>query len=346
METPKSLGYRMPAEWEKHEATWAVFPHNENTWPGDDGKRFQRVQESYAEMIAHVSSGEKVQLLVQNDKIKNIVEKLIFHHPSAKKENIIFHKIPTMDSWMRDSGPTFVVNRKEKKLAMVHWIFNAWGMKYEEEGLFKDTIIPKKMNEILKIRSFEPGIVMEGGSIEVNGRDTVLVTEQCQLNKNRNPNLTKEQIEKFLRDYLNVEKVVWLGEGIEGDDTDGHIDDLVRFVNENTVLCCMPDREDEFNYPIMEENKKRLIKVGLKVVDLPMPGHLVIEGRRIPASYANFYISNAAVVVPIFNVPNDKKALDIIQKFFPDRKVVGIYATDTVFGFGTWHCLTQQQPTV
>ncbi|VVB65538.1 Agmatine deiminase [Candidatus Gugararchaeum adminiculabundum] len=347
-QTPKKSGYSMPAEWEKHEATWAVFPHNENTWP----ERLEIAQKAYAEMVAQISTGERVELLVRNERIKKLASELIFAHRFAVKENVRFHTIETMDSWIRDAGPTFVVNRKEKKLAMVEWIFNAWGMKYEhEEPLSADKIVPGKLNEILKLKKFSPGIVMEGGSVEVNGKGIVITTEQCLLNKNRNPKLKREEIENYLLEYLGANKVIWLGEGIEGDDTDGHVDDIARFVNEKTVLCCMPDESDEKNYSAMAKNKEKLVKAGLKVMDLPMPGKLMVDGvdgkkRRLPASYANFYISNAAVIVPIFGVENDMKALGIIAAAFPGRKIVGIRSTEVVFGFGAYHCMTQQQPSV
>ena len=341
-ETPKKLGYRMPAEWEKHEATWLTFPHNENTWPN----RLSHVQELFGEMIAHVSQGEKVNLLVQNTAIKKRAQQMIGFHSFAHPENIRFHPIKTMDSWIRDYGPTFVVNKEQ--IAFVHWTFNGWGMKYEaEEPLSNDKIIPDFINQKLHLLSFKPGIVLEGGSIEVNGQGTVITSEQCLLNSNRNPQLNRHQIEEYLREYLHVEKVVWVHEGIEGDDTDGHIDDMVRFVNSHQVLCVMPNPDDS-NYPAMCRNYEILKASGLEVKQLPMPLPIYFDHkkRRLPASYANFYIANAVVIVPIFNDPNDALALDIITQCFPDRRTIPLESTDIVYGFGAWHCLSQQQPIV
>ena len=334
----------MPAEWERHEATWVAFPHNENTWPD----RLPHVQTLFAEMIAHVSTGERVDVLVHNPTIQKHAEQLIFSHPIAVRSRIVFHFIQTMDSWIRDYGPTFVVKRADRQVAMVHWIFNAWGMKYEhEESLSQDKVIPDRINEHLHLKQFKPGIVMEGGSIEVDGQGTLITSEQCLLNKNRNPDLTRQQIEEYLREYLNVEKVVWVQEGIEGDDTDGHIDDMVRFVGPNRVLCVRPDPDDS-NEALMRRNVHRLEAAHLDIIALPMPRAIYVDGgqRRLPASYANFYIANSVVIVPIFNDPNDSKALDLIKRCFPDRHVVGLPSTDVIYGFGAWHCLTQQQPTL
>ena len=342
--TPKQAHFHMPAEWEPHEATWATFPHNENTWPD----RLPQVQKLYAEMLAHLSTGERVELLVQSPQIQKTAEKLIFSHPFANKKNIFFHPIPTMDSWIRDYGPTFVVNRTNRRVAMVHWIFNAWGMKYDdEEPLSNDKVIPGRINESLHLQQFHPGIVMEGGSIEVDGQGTVITSEQCLLNKNRNPQLSRQQIEEKLREYLNVEKIVWAHDGIEGDDTDGHIDDMIRFVGPNRVLCVMPDPSDS-NYAPMRHNMKQLQNAQIDMEALPMPKAIYVDDgkRRLPASYANFYIANSVVIVPIFNDPNDAKALDRIAQCFPTRRVIGLFSTDVVYGFGSWHCLTQQQPSI
>lgn len=231
---------------------------------------------------------------------------------------------------------------------MVKWNFNAWGNKYSD--LKEDNKIPYDLNERLSLQMFEPGIVLEGGSIEVNGAGTVLVTEQCLLNKNRNPNLNKEAIEKYLKEFLNVRNVLWLKEGIVGDDTDGHIDDIARFVNKNTILCAYEDNKSDDNYLPLKENYELLKSMkdqdgkGFNIVKLPMPGFVGDKKTRLPASYANFYIGNSAVVVPIFGHENDAKALKIIQKLFPDRKIVGINCTAMVYGLGTLHCCSQQQP--
>jgi agmatine deiminase len=344
MDNSKMAHFAMPAEWERHEATWMTFPHNVNTWP----ERLPKVQKVYAEMVAHVSTGERVDLLVQDKTTEEIAKSLIFSHPFARPENIVFHPIPTMDSWIRDYGPTFVVNRQKRQAGMVHWVFNAWGMKYEhEEKLSNDKIIPDRMNEILGMKKFKPGIVMEGGSIEVDGKGSLITSEQCLLNKNRNPGLSRLEIERFLSEYLNVDRVIWVGEGVDGDDTDGHIDDMVRFVAPNRVLALAPDRNDS-NYLPMRENFNRLENAGLDVLPLPMPRPLFVDNnqRRLPASYANFYIGNTVVIVPVFGDAKDKEALDLIAQCFPGRGVIGLYAADVVYGFGAWHCLTQQQPLV
>ncbi|MBI5635338.1 agmatine deiminase family protein [Candidatus Micrarchaeota archaeon] len=340
-QSPSSLGFSMPAEWEEHESTWVIFPHNENTWP--DG-RLEGVQKVYAQMLARVSVGEKVNLLVESNSVKELAGKLIFENDFANRQNIFFHSIPTMDSWIRDCGPTFLLSKDKKELAMVEWVFNAWGEKYEsEEPLSNDKIIPSKINELLDVRVFKPGIVMEGGSIDVNGAGTVLTTQQCLLNKNRNSNLSKAQIGGYLKDYLGVDNVVWLKDGIEGDDTDGHVDDIARFVSKNKVLVCSPEKTDSANYPLMAENKKILSDSGFDVIDLPMPGN-VFDERRLPASYANFYVTNSCVISPIFGEKNDSAALDLLKECFKGREIIGLPSKQVVYGFGSWHCLTQQQP--
>jgi agmatine deiminase len=251
------------------------------------------------------------------------------------------------DVWFRDYGPIFVKNPRHE-LAMIHWDFNSWGEKYET--LLKDKEIPSVINEKMRLKCFKPGIVLEGGSIDVNGEGTLLTTEQCLLNSNRNPDLTKEEIEKYLSDYLGVTHFIWLKRGILGDDTDGHIDDLARFVNPSTVVCAFQDDPAEADYEALRENYKLLCHATdqngnpLSIVKLPMPKVISDEGEQLPASYTNFYIGNTKVLVPVFDHPNDKKALAILQELFPTRKVVGICCVDLVYGFGTLHCISQQQP--
>ena len=336
----------MPAEWEEQEAIWLNWPKNEETWE----HHLTHVQQNiFLQFVLHLHTDQNVYILVNDKTTQDNVSKLL----AAKKANlsqIKFFIIPTEDSWMRDIGPSFVVNQKEKKLGMVDWIFNAWGNKYDD--LKADDIIPKKMNELLKIDRFEPKIVLEGGSIEVNGAGTCITTKQCLLNKNRNPQLSQKEIENYLKEYLGVSNVIWLNEGIVGDDTDGHIDDLARFVNKNTVVTVYEDDMLDENYPMLEENYHLLLQAkdqdgkSLKIIKLPMPGKLVEDGRRLPASYANFYIGNKTVVVPIFGHENDAKALKILQDSFVDRKVVGINCAPLVYGFGTLHCISQQMPRV
>ncbi|MEK6946762.1 MAG: agmatine deiminase family protein [Nanoarchaeota archaeon] len=344
-QTPKQLGFRMSAEWETQESVWLSWPHNETTWP----KMVPEIEEVYTQFIKAIHSGQKINLLV-NDREKENYVKSKLTKSKINLSQIIFHQIKNVDAWFRDYGPTFVVNDKTKEKAMVKWIFNAWGNKYAD--LKEDNIIPYEMNKKMNLKMFEPNIVLEGGSIEVNGSGTVLTTEQCLLNKNRNPNLTKEQIGQFLKDYLNVSNILWLKEGIVGDDTDGHIDDLARFVSQNTVVCAFEDNPNDENCKILKENYELLLKMKdekgnkLNIVKLPMPGFVGDEERRYPASYTNFYIGNDAVVVPVFGHENDKKALEILKKLFPTRKVVGINCKSMVYGFGALHCVSQQEPKI
>ena len=340
--TPRELGYYMPAEWEKHDAIWLAWPHDPTTFPS----RVEKVEETYVQIVKHIHEGERVNLFVRDMVMQKKVTDLF------KKENIDLRRVKFFrsdyaDVWFRDYGPTFVVSEK-RELAMVNWIFNSWGEKYEE--LLRDGKIPSVINRKMRIPRFEPGIVLEGGSIEVNGKGTVLTTEQCLLNKNRNPSLTKKEIEGRLKDYLGATKVVWLKNGIMGDDTDGHIDDLARFVDPKTVVCAFEEDEKDENYYILKENYEILLNSTdqngerLNIVQLPMPRRTGENGERLPASYANFYVGNGTVLVPIFEHDNDKPALSVLQKQFPGRKVVGINCTDIVYGLGTIHCITQQQP--
>lgn len=342
MKTPSQLGYQMPAEWEPHDAIWLSWPHDPLTFPN-----MPEAEKAMAEIIAAVHSSEQVNLLVKNEAMKKKVMAAL-EKKKCNFSKITLHVHEYADVWFRDYGPIFVVNKKEKKLAMTHWIFNAWGNKYEE--LLKDSHIPEWINETMKIERFAPGIVLEGGSIDVNGKGTLLTSAQCLLNKNRNPQLSKQQIEQYLKDFLGVKKIIWLNEGIVGDDTDGHVDDLARFVNPTTVLCAYEDDANDENYPMLKENYDILCKETdqdgkkLTVIKLPMPGVVGDDKGRVPASYANFYIGNTVVLVPIFGHKNDEKALRIIQEQFPQRKVVGINCYHVVFGFGTIHCMSQQQP--
>jgi len=368
--TPAELGYRMPAEWQRHAATWLSWPKDPETWPD----RVPQVQEIFLRMMAALSPHEVVNLLVDDEPTEQRVRARCTFPGS---ENIRFHQLRTIDSWIRDYGPNFLiksdklqfvddsqrrpephVNDKLKfigqGLAYNDWIFNAWGNKYEI--LKEDDAIPRQLEALLPVSRFEPGIVMEGGSIEVNGAGVVLTTEQCLLNSNRNPQLNRAEIEQYLKGYLGVRKILWLGEGIVGDDTDGHIDDIARFVSATRIVCVVEDDPADANYELLQDNLKRLQYMTdlsgkpFEIITLPMPdvvGGASTDTRnldRLPASYANFYISNAAVLVPTFNDPNDRVALGILGGLFKDRAVVGIHAVDLVLGFGTLHCLTQQQP--
>jgi len=338
--TPRSLGYRMPAEWEPQEAIWLAWPHNEVTWP--EGM-LAEVELAYVQIILALHRHQKIKLLVHNTETEAKARGMLAGAGVALMR-VFFLQIPTEDAWIRDYGPTFVVNSQSRQLAMVKWNFNAWGRKYDDA--LPDDRIPYVLNERLHSPIFEAGIVLEGGSIEVNGAGTVLTTEQCLLNKNRNPNLNRQEIEAYLKEYLNVKRVLWLKEGIVGDDTDGHIDDVARFVNQDTVVCAFEEDPADENYEILKDSYERLVRFDLNVVKLPTPGFVGDRQSRLPASYANFYIGNGAVVVPVFGHANDQRALDILRKCFPNHEVAGVHATAMVYGLGTIHCCSQQEPMV
>jgi agmatine deiminase len=343
--TPKEQGYFFPAEFAKHSATWLSWPHKEASWPGKIETIFPR----YAEFVKRVAEGERVNINVVNDAM---IHKATRHLNEADADltNIQFFIHPTNDAWCRDHGPAFLINPKAKKKMIVDWGYNAWGGKYPPFDL--DDVIPTLIANHYNIPVVEPGIVMEGGSVEFNGRGTLLTTRACLLNKNRNPHLNQQQIEKYLIDYYGVDNILWLGDGIIGDDTDGHIDDLTRFVNEDTVVTIVEENKNDENYEILQENLKQLKTLRLEngkqmnIIELPMPGPLVYEDQRLPVSYANFYIANKYVVVPTFRDKNDDRAMDILQKCFNDRKVIGIDSTDIIWGLGSFHCLSQQEPEV
>ncbi|MEK6776146.1 MAG: agmatine deiminase family protein [bacterium] len=343
--TPAAMGYRMPAEWEPHEAVWLAWPHDPVTFPD----RIPAVEETYVRIIQALHGSEDIHLSVTDERMRaRVAERL--GEEKVDLRRIHLHIYEHADVWFRDYGPIFVIRPEERNLAMVHWEFNAWGGKYE--ALIRDTRIPDLIRQDMKIPCFTPGMVLEGGSIDVNGRGTLLTTEQCLLNPNRNPGLTRGEIDRRLMDYLGVRHVIWLKQGIAGDDTDGHIDDIARFVNPTTVVCAYEEDEEDDNFPILQENYERLLAAGdqdgnkLAVIKLPMPGPVSGDEGRLPASYANFYIANRTVLVPTFGHANDVHALDIMQALFPDRKVVGIRCEDLVHGLGALHCITKQQPAV
>ena len=335
----------MPAEWEKQEAVWIAWPHNELTW---DKMLLPEVENSYVEFAKALHKGQKVKILVNDSASEQRARAKL--SAAGVNSNVLFFSIKNQDAWIRDYGPTFVVNGRAGQKAMVKWTFNAWGNKYED--LLADNKIPFEMNRKLKMLLFETKINLEGGSIEANGTGTLLTTTQCLLNKNRNPSLTKTQIEQCLKDYLDVSNILWLREGIAGDDTDGHIDDIARFVSQNTVVCAFEGNTKDANHEILRENYELLRKMKdedgnkIKVVKLPMPSPVNIKNARLPASYTNFYIGNEAVAVPVFGDKNDKAALKILQKLVPSRKVVGINCRAMVYGLGTLHCCSQQEPCV
>ena len=344
--TPAALGFYMPAEWRLHTATWLTWPKDPETWPD----RVSHVEQIYLEMMAALSPHETVNLLVDDADTEQAV-RLRCSFPGA--ENIRFHHITTVDSWIRDYGPNFLIDNGGGA-AFNDWIFNAWGGKYE--SLKQDNGVPLLLEPVLQMRRFAPGIVLEGGAIDVNGAGCVLTTEQCLLNPNRNPQLSREEIEEYLRSYLGVTKVLWLAEGIVGDDTDGHIDDIARFVGPSVIVCAVEEDPEDANYELLNDNLERLKSMtdangGLfEIVTLPMPG--VVGGTstdtrnldRLPASYANFYIANNVVLAPVFGHANDRRAVETLERVFPDRRVVPINCEPLVWGMGTIHCVTQQQP--
>lgn len=341
--TPHQLGYYFPAEFAPHEATWLSWPHKEASWPG----KIQTIYPIYAEFIQRVAEGELVRINVRDAAMQQqAMEYLQQAGASLSRIEFFFH--PTNDAWCRDHGPAFLLHQTEKKKTIVDWGYNAWGGKYPPHDL--DDVIPTRIAEHFKLPVFYPGIVMEGGSVEFNGKGTVLTTTSCLLNPNRNPHLNQQQIEEYLYNFYGVQQVLWLGDGIVGDDTDGHIDDLTRFVNENTIVTVVEHDSSDENYAPLQENLKTLQTLRLingeplNIVELPMPGAVVYEGVRLPASYANFYIANKYVVVPTFRDKHDDHALQILQSCFPNRTVIGLDSWDIIWGLGSFHCLSQQEP--
>jgi len=340
---PLALGYRMPAEWEPHAATWLSWPRREGISFPDS---FDRVLPTLRAMVEALIESENVCINVCNGAHEAEARQVL---RGLSMERITFHRIPTNEPWCRDHGPIFLTRKKEPRLAIVDWDYNAWGNKYPRFDL--DEVVPARVAEIFDVPVFYPRMILEGGAIDVNGNGALLTTESCLLNPNRNPNLNRDEIETRLRDYLGAREILWLGEGIEGDDTDGHIDDLARFVSGRTILTVVEENRDDKNYEPLRENLARLrkMKIGnrkIDIVTLPMPNKIVRENLRLPASYANFYIANSCVLLPTFADANDRIALSILQKLFPDRRVIGIDCRELIWGLGTFHCLTQQQPAV
>jgi len=344
--TPKSLGYYFPAEFAPHTATWLSWPHKEASWPG----KIHTIYPSYCKFIKELTKGERVCINVRDEAMKAFaLAQLSAEGADLSKISFFFH--PTNDAWCRDHGPAFLINpAEEEKKVIVDWNYNAWGNKYPPYDL--DDVIPTLIAKAYNIPVYHPGIIMEGGSVEFNGKGTVMTSRACLLNKNRNPHLNQGKIEQYLQDYYGVDQVLWVDEGIVGDDTDGHIDDTVRFVNEDTVLTVIEEDKADDNYQLLQDNLAELTKMRLlngrqlNIVTLPMPEELIYEDQRLPCSYANFYIANRSVIVPTFRSKRDDKALQVIQDCFPERTVVGIDSTDIIWGLGSFHCLSQQEPAV
>ena len=346
--TLRDLGSRMPAEWERHEATWLGWPHELTDWPD----KFAPIPWAFAEIVRHLSKVERVYLLVENRKSESRV-RAILKKSGANLSAVDFFRVPTDRGWMRDSGPICVRN-EAAEVAYNHFVFNGWA-KYANHK--KDAVAVTKVNQKLRLRLWQPEhkgrrVVLEGGSIDVNGRGTLLTTEECLLSKvqERNPGFTKEDYAQVFREYFGVSNVLWLKKGIAGDDTHGHVDDLARFVNPSTVVTIVENDPKDANYAPLQENLALLQTMKdqdgrpLRVETLPMPAPVYFDGQRLPASYANFYIANKIVIMPTFNDSNDRAALNILSGLFPDREVVGIACRDLVLGLGTLHCMTQQQP--
>ena len=344
----------MPAEWERHEATWLSWPHKEESWPG----AFETIPSVFAQIARELSMSELVRINVADPGMAESVRALL-SDAGARLDRVRFHFNPTNDAWARDHGPIYLLKssadeqrhlpERVPQRVIVDWGYNAWGNKYPPHDL--DDVIPTRIAAESGERVFEPGIVMEGGSIDVNGRGTLLTTESCLLNPNRNPQLSRSEIETYLSDYLGVTNILWLGDGIVGDDTDGHIDDLTRFVSPNTVVTMIEKDTSDDNHLPLRENLERLAGMKdergqpLKIVTIQMPEPIFFDGQRLPASYANFYVANESVLVPTYGGKHDAQALETFENLFPGRNIVGINCSRLVWGLGAIHCVTQQQPT-
>ena len=363
---PAVNGLRMPAEWEPHEATWLAWPHFRDDWPG----KFEPIPWVYAEIIRHLSGHERVDLIV-NDVASEKRARKVLDRANALCDNVLFHLWPTNRVWTRDSGCTFIkpnsvrpVSRvqlssrvsERDEFAAVKWRFNAWAKypNYQSDEKVGSLMAKAAGAHELRPTFGKQRVVLEGGSIDVNGQGSLLTTEECLLSKvqQRNPKMKRRDYEKVFAEYLGIKNVIWLGSGIAGDDTHGHVDDITRFVAPDTVVTAVETNPDDPNYEPLRENIRRLRAAAdrdgkpLAIIELPMPAPVIFEGRRLPASYANFYIANGVVLVPVFNDPNDRIALDTLADVFPDREVVGIYSGDLIWGFGAMHCMTQQQPSI
>jgi len=346
MISPKEKGYFFPAEWHRHRATWLSWPHKEASWPG----KLESVYQPYSQFIKAISAGELVCINVVDEQLQAQATKHLAD-AGVDLKKIVFYQHPTNDAWCRDHGPAFLINpHAEIPKIIVDWGYNAWGNKYPPYE--QDDIIPTLVGKALDIPVVHPGMVMEGGSVDFNGMGTVLTTTSCLLNPNRNPHLNQQQIEEYLYRFYGAEQILWLGDGIIGDDTDGHIDDITRFVNDSAVVTVVEEDKHDANYEPLQANLKLLKKMRLlngkqlNIIELPMPSAVIHEDQRLPASYANFYISNATVVVPTYRDKNDQKALDILTACFPHHQVIGIDSTDVIWGLGSWHCLSQQEPAI
>ena len=335
-------GFRFPAEWEPHAATWLTYPHSDDSFPG----KLQCVYPEYLRFVAEIAKSEKVRINVPAAFKGQLLNQLAEANIDARQVEIF--ERDSNDVWCRDHGPAFVVkDTPVRQKAAVDWEFNAWGGKYPHDA---DNLIAGAIAADLDLPVYRPGIIMEGGAVEFNGAGTVITTKACLLNKNRNPHLNQRQIEQYLCNFYGVQKVLWLGDGIEGDDTDGHVDDITRFANAHTIITAVEVSKNDANHATLKENLRTLLSMRLldgrqpDIAELPMPAPVFHNGQRLPASYANFYITNDAVIVPTFRCKQDDAAMQVLSACFPDRRIVGIDSTDIVWGFGSFHCLSQQEP--
>jgi agmatine deiminase len=351
--TPRALGYRMPAEWEPHTTTWIAWPHNANDWPG----RFQAIPWVYAEIVRQLAGVEQVHILVQSSEAEKRARGVL-KRAGVDPSRVHFHAWPTNRVWTRDSGPIFV-RKEDGAIAITDWKFNAWA-KYPDWEL--DDALPERVAELLQVPVFRPEItledgtkhrlVLEGGSIDTNGAGVLLTTEECLLSpvQQRNPGVSREQLEQAFHDYLGIDQVLWMNRGIAGDDTHGHVDDITRFVDANTIVTVVEPNPADENHVPLAENVDRLRAARnrdgqpFRIVELPLPCPVIFDRQRLPASYANFYIANELVLVPTFNDTNDRHALNTLAELFPRRRIVGIHCVDFIWGLGALHCMTQQQP--
>lgn len=344
--TPAAAGYYFPAEFALHTATWLSWPHNPDTWPG----KIEKVFAPYATFIKILTAGEYVHINVSGKEMEDSARQILLQN-DVNLERVKFFHHPTNDAWCRDHGPAFLINPDSRQpKVIVDWGHNAWGGKYPPFDL--DDVIPTLIGKACNLPVYHPGIIMEGGSVDFNGSRALITSTSCLLNPNRNPHLTKPEIEKYLMDYYGVDQILWVDEGIIGDDTDGHIDDTVRFFNSDSVITVIEHNKQDENYAPLKHNLKQLQNMKLlderplNIVEIPMPDPVYHEGQRLPASYANFYISNLHVIVPTFQSDRDDEALEIIQQCFPERTIIGIDSTDVIWGLGSFHCLSQQEPAV
>ncbi|MEI6757287.1 MAG: agmatine deiminase family protein [Chlorobium sp.] len=340
--------YFMPPEWAFHKATWLSWPYRLESWPG----KFEPIPAVFVEIVSWLSCSEEVHINVLDEAMEREVSELLRNsrHEQIRMDRIFLHQIPTNDAWCRDHGPNYVFRQsgEEREKVILDWEFNAWGGKYSPCD--DDNAVPERIASLQQLPLVFPGMVLEGGSIDVNGKGLLLTTAACLLNANRNPAMNRQQIEEELGRYLGIEKVLWLGDGIAGDDTDGHVDDMARFVNETTVVIAVEEDPSDINYEPLQENYKLLQSYTdldgnpLRVVKLPMPFPVYFDGERLPASYANFYIANTVVLVPVYRCSRDRIAIKILQECFPGKEVVGIDCFDLVWGLGAIHCITHEEP--